>query len=93
MEKPRYNAGGHVDPHGEYDETGRLVYSNERIEKMEKTKKYTVIVDMDEYEMLLSGKSNCCGAAIDTQHTIKSGKHKGHGPRFCGKCGKLLFMV
>lgn len=39
------------------------------------------------------GTSSCCGAPIDTSHVIPSGRHMGHGPRYCSKCGRCLFMV
>jgi len=51
----------------------------------------------DEWEKthakILSGKSPCCDAGLDTSQVIKSGTHKGHGPRFCSACGKLVYMV
>lgn len=43
--------------------------------------------------MIIKGISPCCGEPLDTRQVIKSGRHKGHGPRFCPKCGKLAFMV
>ena len=39
------------------------------------------------------GVSGCCEAPIDESRVIRAGCHKGHGPRFCSKCGKLAFMV
>lgn len=40
-----------------------------------------------------TGLSMCCEAPIDTSHVIQSGRHKGHGARYCSKCKKCLFMV
>lgn len=39
------------------------------------------------------GVSGCCEAPINETQVIRNGPHKGHGPRFCSKCGKLAFMV
>ena len=44
-------------------------------------------------KMLIDKKSHCCNADIYESHVIKNGAHKGHGPRFCGKCKETLFMV
>lgn len=38
-------------------------------------------------------KSACCGAEIDDSHVIQSGRYKGHGARFCSKCGKVAYIV
>jgi len=50
-----------------------------------------------EYQKIMSamrrGVSACCDAPEDTSHVIESGSHKGHGQRYCSKCGKLLYMV
>jgi len=43
--------------------------------------------------LMSEGKSACCEAPLDTSRVITSGCHKGHGPRFCSKCGALSFMV
>jgi hypothetical protein len=37
--------------------------------------------------------SSCCNAPYDESHVIKEGRHKGHGIRYCSKCGRPLFMV
>ena len=39
------------------------------------------------------GLSPCCEAPLDNREVLTSGEFKGHGPRFCSKCGKLVFMV
>jgi hypothetical protein len=39
------------------------------------------------------GLSGCCEAPLDLQQVITSGRHKGHGPRFCSKCGVIAFLV
>lgn len=37
--------------------------------------------------------SPCCEAPFNTSQVIQAGRHKGHSPRFCSKCGKHLFQV
>lgn len=37
--------------------------------------------------------SPCCEAPIDESRVIKSGRYKGHGGRYCSKCGKCIFFV
>jgi hypothetical protein len=44
-------------------------------------------------KMLENKKSPCCNADIDESRVIKSGRHNGHGGRYCSKCGKCLFWV
>lgn len=44
-------------------------------------------------ERLRRGVSSCCEAEIDESQVITSGRHKGHGPRYCTACRKLVFMV
>lgn len=44
-------------------------------------------------ELMLKGVSPCCEAPIDESHVIPDGEHKGHGPRFCSKCHRCVFMV
>lgn len=39
------------------------------------------------------GKSPCCEAPIDESQVIRSGRHKGHGLRFCSKCGACVYVV
>jgi len=46
-----------------------------------------------EIACLLRGVSRCCEAPIDERAVILDGEHKGHGPRFCSKCGNVVFMV
>jgi len=46
-----------------------------------------------EIDCLKRNVSSCCEASIDTSQVIKNGSHKGHGPRFCSKCHKCVFMV
>jgi hypothetical protein len=43
--------------------------------------------------LLKQGLSSCCEAPIDTSQAITSGQHKDHGPRFCSKCKRMIFMV
>ena len=42
---------------------------------------------------IASGVSSCCKAPIDESRVIPDGQHKGHGPRYCSKCKKLVYMV
>jgi len=42
---------------------------------------------------LAAGLSSCCRAPLDISQVIQSGRHKGHGPRFCSACGKVAFLV
>jgi hypothetical protein len=44
-------------------------------------------------DLMQRGLSSCCEAPIDESQVIKSGRHKGHGPRFCSKCHRCAFMV
>jgi len=44
-------------------------------------------------DLLMQGLSSCCEAPIDTTQVIQSGRYKGHGPRICSKCRKLVFRV
>jgi hypothetical protein len=37
--------------------------------------------------------SPCCKAPIDESKVIKKGIHVGHGPRYCSKCKKFIFLV
>lgn len=43
--------------------------------------------------LLVRGLSSCCEAPLDLSRVILDGQYKGHGPRFCSKCGKLAFRV
>ena len=50
--------------------------------------------EIEEMELCFEeGISICCKAPIDDSHVIESGEHKGHGPRFCSKCKKCVYMV
>ncbi len=40
-----------------------------------------------------AGVSPCCGAPLDEARVIRSGRHKGHGPRYCTKCKQLAFRM
>jgi len=44
-------------------------------------------------DLLRQGLSGCCEAPIDTSQVIAAGRHKNHGPRFCSKCKKVMFIV
>jgi hypothetical protein len=39
------------------------------------------------------GISSCCEAPIDESRVIREGHHEGHGPRYCSKCKRLVYMV
>lgn len=75
----KYNLGGATCPKLELP-TAQEVESEEAASKR----------SMD---LLRRGLSSCCEAAIDESRVIRDGRHKGHGPRFCSKCGKCLFIV
>jgi len=44
-------------------------------------------------DLLRQGLSGCCEAPINTSRVIAAGRHKNHGPRFCSKCKKVVFVV
>lgn len=37
--------------------------------------------------------SPCCKAPIDHSRSITDGEYKGHGPHYCSKCKRLVYMV
>lgn len=43
--------------------------------------------------LLANNLSSCCEAEIDASQVIPSGRHKGHGPRFCSKCRRVVLWV
>lgn len=49
--------------------------------------------DKRSMDLLRQGLSSCCEAPIDESRVIREGRHKGHGPRYCGKCGRCVFVV
>ncbi len=81
------------------DKPGSLV----RGVKVEACDKYTPLTEQDirareaEHERLMDclrrNVSTCCQAPIDESCVIRDGEHKGHGPRYCSKCKKLVYMV
>ncbi len=44
-------------------------------------------------DLMRKGITSCCEAPIDMSQVIPSGRFKGHGPRFCSKCRKVVAMV
>lgn len=44
-------------------------------------------------DLMQKGLSDCCEAPFDTSRVITSGRFKNHGPRYCSRCHRLLFMV
>lgn len=45
------------------------------------------------HDLMIKGLSDCCEATINESQVIREGKHKGHGPRRCSKCGRCMFVV
>jgi hypothetical protein len=45
------------------------------------------------FELIARGLSPCCEALLDMSQVITSGAHKGHGPRICSKCRKVVMVV
>ena len=56
-------------------------------------------IDADKADMerrmnlLARGLSACCEATFNESQVIASGKYKGHGTRYCSKCGKVCFII
>ena len=44
-------------------------------------------------DLMRRGLTSCCEAPIDKSQVIVAGPHKGHGPRYCTKCGRCVFIV
>lgn len=44
-------------------------------------------------QMMETGLSWCCDAPIETGAVIQSGRHKGHGPRYCSQCNTEVYRV
>jgi hypothetical protein len=44
-------------------------------------------------DLMERGLSSCCEAPIDESRVIRRGRHEGHGPRYCSKCGRCVFIV
>ena len=82
---------------------GKKAGSKERGHIVQQCDKYQAVseeeiqAELDSHErtikLMMQGLSSCCEAAIDESHVIASGEHKGHGPRFCSKCKKVVYMV
>jgi len=50
--------------------------------------------DIDRHLTLMrKGLSSCCEAPFDTSRVLEAGPYKGHGPRYCSKCGRMCFIV
>lgn len=83
--------------------TGDKPGSRVRTQTVEPCDKYEPMTEeeiqarIDENERFLGclrrNVSTCCDAPIDESQVIPDGEHKGHGPRYCSQCHKLLFMV
>jgi hypothetical protein len=56
-----------------------------------------ILEEHNEFERALSllekGLSPCCKAPIDESEVITKGRFKGHGKRYCSKCGEITHMV
>lgn len=37
--------------------------------------------------------SSCCEAPLDETYVITQGRNRGHGPRFCSKCRRVVMWV
>jgi hypothetical protein len=44
-------------------------------------------------DLMARGLSGCCEAPLDESRVIATGRYKGHGPRCCSKCGKVVFVA
>ena len=61
-------------------------HTREEVEAQDKEFKRTI-------DLMKQGLSSCCEAPIDESHVIPDGQHKGHGPRYCSKCKRCVYMV
>ena len=75
----KYNPGGAVCEK-------REEYTDEELAEQEASMKR-------KHDLMAKGLSDCCEAPIDRSRVIESGRYKGHGPRYCSKCGKCLLIV
>lgn len=75
----KYNLGGATCPK-------RELPSPEEVEAEEAASRRSM-------DLLNRGLSSCCEAPIDERAVIREGRHKGHGPRYCSKCGNCVFIV
>lgn len=69
------------------------IYNEKKLSELKKQRD-----SKEEKEKMLDTISNknssaCCNAPIDYSRVIKTGRHKGHGGRYCSKCGKCVFWV
>lgn len=76
---PNMNEMGIACPKAEF-------YAPEEIEQRERESDAAI-------EKMMNGISPCCDAPIDERCVIPSGRHKGHGPRFCSACKKWMYSV
>lgn len=57
-------------------------------ELLEQEKEFDRVMDCMKRQV-----SECCESPYDEHQVIKEGEYKGHGTRYCSKCGKPLFRV
>ena len=86
LKKNVKNCFGKIDP--ECDKYQR--FTTEEILEIERKDKETTILLR---RVMVDKISSCCDAPIDESRVIKSGKYKGHGGRYCSKCGKCIYFV
>lgn len=44
-------------------------------------------------DCLRRGVSECCEAPLDDSRVIREGRHRGHGGRYCSKCGRCVMWA
>lgn len=66
------------------------LYTDEEFKRLEEAQELSTKEFIESFK---SGTSVCCHAPVDNSRVIKDGQHKNHGPRYCSKCRKLLFVV
>ena len=75
-------------------ENGETVQYCEKYEALSEKDIQARIDEIKRFEdLMMKGLSSCCEAPINETQVIQSGQYEGHGPRFCGKCKKLVYMV
>lgn len=65
-------------------------FTDEEWKEIQRKEKETT----EEFAKMMKTKlSSCCCAPIDESRVIRTGRHKGHGGRYCSKCKKCLYFV
>lgn len=69
----------------------------EKCDKYHPPTEEEIQAEIDEWERvkqcLMDDVSSCCNAPINKSQVIQDGEHKNHGPRYCSKCKRLVYMV